>query len=101
LRDQQAACSIESIQKIVSDYFQIKLSDLKSQRRVRSLVEPRQIAMYLCKKHLHASFPEIGHKFGGKDHTTVMHAVRKIEAHISKNAKIRDDVAFLEKSLKN
>ncbi len=101
LRDQSAACSIESIQKLVSDYYQIKPSDLKSARRVRSLVEPRQVAMYLCKKHLHASFPEIGHKFGGKDHTTVMHAVRKIEDHITKHPKLRDDVLFLEKSLKN
>ncbi|PIR21236.1 MAG: chromosomal replication initiator protein DnaA [Deltaproteobacteria bacterium CG11_big_fil_rev_8_21_14_0_20_47_16] len=101
LRDQMSACSIESIQKLVSDYYQIKVSDLKSARRVRSLVEPRQVAMYLCKKHLHSSFPEIGHKFGGKDHTTVMHAVRKIEALIPNNTKMRDDVAFLEKSLKN
>lgn len=101
LRDQSAACSIESIQKLVSDYYQIKPSELKSARRVRSLVEPRQVAMYLCKKHLHASYPEIGHKFGGKDHTTVMHAVRKIEEHITKNPKLRDDVNFLEKSLKN
>lgn len=101
LRDQAAACSVESVQKLVADYYQVKVSDLKSPRRVRSLVEPRQVAMYLCKKHLHASFPELGHKFGGKDHTTVMHAVRKIESHIPTNAKLRDDVAFLEKSLKN
>lgn len=101
LRDQSSACSIESIQKLVSDYYQIKPADLKSPRRIRSLVEPRQVAMYLCRKHLHASFPEIGHKFGGKDHTTVIHAVRKIEDHITQNAKLRDDVAFLEKSLKN
>jgi chromosomal replication initiator protein len=101
LRDQAAACSIESIQKLVGDYYQVKPVDLKSSRRVRSLVEPRQVAMYLCKKHLHASYPEIGHKFGGKDHTTVIHAVRKIEDQITKNGKLRDDVAFLEKSLKN
>ncbi len=101
LRDQAAACSVESIQKLVADYYQIKQSDLKSARRVRSLVEPRQVAMYLCKKHLHASFPELGHKFGGKDHTTVIHACRKIENQITKEAKLRDDVAFLEKSLKN
>lgn len=101
LRDQSAACSVESVQKLVADYYQIKQIDLKSARRVRSLVEPRQVAMYLCRKHLHASFPELGQKFGGKDHTTVMHAVRKIEEHITSNAKLRDDVAFLEKSLKN
>ncbi|MBI2342629.1 MAG: chromosomal replication initiator protein DnaA, partial [Deltaproteobacteria bacterium] len=76
-------CSIDSIQKMVSDHFKLKISDLKSTRRLKSFVVPRQIAMYLCKKHAGSSFPEIGEKFGGKDHTTVIHAVRKIEACIT------------------
>lgn len=100
LRDQSVVCSIESVQKLVADYYQIKVSELKSARRIRSLVEPRQMAMYICKKHLQASFPEIGQKFGGKDHTTVMHACRKIEEHLPKNPKMRDDLNFFEKSLK-
>lgn len=92
-------CSIDSIQKMVADYFKMKVSDMKSPRRMKSLVFPRQIAMYLCKKHANASFPEIGEKFGGKDHTTVIHAVRKIEANISTNAKLKEDLELLSKKL--
>lgn len=94
-----SVCSIDSIQKMVSDYYKLKPADLKSPRRMKSLVLPRQIAMYLCKKHAGASFPEVGEKFGGKDHTTVMHAVRKIEAELISNLKLKDDVEFLEKKL--
>jgi len=94
-----AICSIDSIQKLVSDYYKIKISEMKSHRRMKSLVVPRQIAMFLCKKHAGSSFPEIGEKFGGKDHTTAIHAVRKIEAEIMKNPKMKDDVEFLEKRL--
>ncbi len=94
-----AVCSVDSIQKLVADHFKLKISDLKSPRRMRSIVVPRQIAMFLCKKHAGSSFPEIGEKFGGKDHTTAIHAVRKIEAEIIKNPKIKDDVEFLEKRL--
>jgi len=94
-------CSIESIQKMVSDYFKIRPVDIKSTRRVKSLVVPRQIAMYLCKKHAGASFPEIGEKFGGKDHTTVIHAFRKIESLLTTNNKMKEDVDLLEKKLTN
>lgn len=98
--DSSSICSIDSIQKLVSDYFKIKIADLKSPRRMKSLVVPRQIAMYLCKKLVGASFPEIGEKFGGKDHTTVMHAFRKIGANIISNPKLKDDVEILEKRLR-
>jgi chromosomal replication initiator protein len=94
-----SVCSIDSIQKLVSDHFKIKISELKSDRRLRSLVIPRQIAMYLCKKHAGASFPEIGEKFGGKDHTTVIHAFRKIESEMLGNLKLKEDVENLEKRL--
>ncbi len=94
-----AVCSIDSIQKLVADHFKLKIVELKSARRMKSLVIPRQIAMYLCKKHAGASFPEIGEKFGGKDHTTVMHAFRKIEAALLTNPRIKDDVEVLEKRL--
>lgn len=95
-----ATCTIESIQQIVSKYYQISISDLKSPRRMRGFAHPRQVAMYLCKKHLKVSYPEIGHKFGGKDHTTVIHACRKIEALMEKDGNLQADVAVLEQNLR-
>lgn len=91
--------TIESIQSHVSNFYSLRISDLKSKRRHRNLAIPRQIAMYLCKTHLGASFPEIGHKFGGKDHTTVMHAVSKIKTCLSLDPAIHSDVNELEKML--
>lgn len=93
------ALSVEGIQNKVADYFQLRTSDLKSKRRHRALAYPRQIAMYLCKIHLPASFPEIGHKFGGKDHTTVMHAVQKIKKCLESDASLKTQIAELEKGL--
>lgn len=92
-------CSIDSIQKLVSEHFKIKISDLKSARRMKSLVVPRQIAMFLCKKHAGSSFPEIGEKFGGKDHTTVIHACRRVEEMLIENPKLREEIETLEKRL--
>ncbi|MBI4366046.1 MAG: chromosomal replication initiator protein DnaA, partial [Deltaproteobacteria bacterium] len=101
VRDGDQRCSIEAVQKLVADYYQIKVPELKSARRMRHLAFPRQIAMYLCKKHIKSSFPEIGQKFGGKDHTTVIHACRKIDLALKSNPRLRDDIEFLEKSLAN
>ena len=94
-----AICSIESIQKMVSDYFKVKIVDLKSPRRQKSLVIPRQIAMYLSKKYTGSSFPEIGDKCGGKDHTTVMHAVKKVTSILLSDQKLKEDIGILEKRL--
>lgn len=91
--------TVEGIQKIVADFFKIKLVDLTGKRRIRSLALPRQIAMYLCRKHVHSSFPEIGHKFGGKDHSTVVHACSKIENVIQKDPVLRQQVLALENNL--
>jgi len=99
LRDREQICSIESIQKTVAGFYDLNISDLKSPRRMKALAYPRQIAMYLCKKHVGSSFPEIGGKFGGKDHTTVIHAYRKIERLLLTDAKIQNDIAILEKSI--
>ncbi len=99
LRDREHACSIESIQKTVAEYYNLNISDLKSPRRVKTLAFPRQIAMYLCKKHVRSSFPEIGGKFGGKDHTTVMHACRKIEKLLQTDVQIQNVIAVLEKTI--
>jgi chromosomal replication initiator protein len=77
------AVTIESIQKHVSDYYQLKVGDLKSRNNSKSVAMPRQIAMYLCKSLTHASLPEIGRSFGGKHHSTVIHSIKKIE-HLRK-----------------
>jgi chromosomal replication initiator protein len=75
----QKAVTIESIQKFVSDYYQLKTSELKSKNNSKSIALPRQIAMYLCKTLTHASLPEIGRSFGGKHHSTVIHSIKKVD----------------------
>jgi chromosomal replication initiator protein len=69
---------VENIQKTVADYYKIKVADMYSKKRPASIARPRQIAMYLAKELTQKSLPEIGELFGGRDHTTVLHAVRKI-----------------------
>jgi chromosomal replication initiator protein len=73
------AVTIEGIQKYISDYYQLKVVELKSRNNSKSVAMPRQIAMYLCKLLTHASLPEIGRSFGGKHHSTVIHSIRKVE----------------------
>jgi chromosomal replication initiator protein len=80
LHNDDKAITIEIIQKFVSEYYQLKLGDLKSRNNSKSVAMPRQIAMYLCKHLTNASLPEIGKSFGGKHHSTVIHSIRKIEA---------------------
>jgi chromosomal replication initiator protein len=77
---EEKAVTIDHIQKFVSDYYQLKMADLKSRNNSKSIAMPRQIAMYLCKHLTHASLPEIGRSFGGKHHSTVIHSLKKIEA---------------------
>jgi len=78
----ETATTVEDIQRAVCDYYSIRLADLKSHRRHRAVSFPRMVAMYLCRQRLGTSFPELGDRFGGKDHTTVMSAVRKIDGLI-------------------
>lgn len=75
----EQALTVEDIQRMVCDYFGVRLSDLKSKRRHRAIAYPRQVAMYLCRQRLGTSYPELGERFGGKDHTTVISSVRKID----------------------
>ena len=77
---EEKAVTIDHIQKFVSEYYQLKLADLKSRNNSKSIAMPRQVAMYLCKNLTHASLPEIGRSFGGKHHSTVIHSIRKVEA---------------------
>src|SRR6202040_349491 len=79
LRANGRRVTIEEIQRRVAEHFNMKLADMHSERRARAVARPRQVAMYLAKQLTTRSLPEIGRKFGGRDHTTVMHAVRKIE----------------------
>jgi chromosomal replication initiator protein len=73
------AVTIDTIQKFVADYYQLKPGDLKSRNNSKSVAMPRQIAMYLCKQLTHASLPEIGRSFGGKHHSTVIHSIKKVD----------------------
>jgi chromosomal replication initiator protein len=75
----EKAVTIETIQRFVSDYYQLKIGDLKSRNNSKSVAMPRQVAMYLCKNLTNASLPEIGRSFGGKHHSTVIHSLRKVE----------------------
>jgi chromosomal replication initiator protein len=79
LGHEEKAITIEAIQKFVADYYNLKLTELKSRNNSKSIAMPRQVAMYLCKSLTHASLPEIGRSFGGKHHSTVIHSIRKIE----------------------
>lgn len=88
---------IEDILRIVSRHFGVSRGDLLSQRRHRSVVWPRQIGMYLAKQLTHRSLPEIGRRFGNRDHTTVLHAIRKIEGVIAGDANLRDEIDELKK----
>lgn len=99
LREDRKLYSIDSIQKAVAGFYKINISDLKSPKRIKSFAYPRQIAMYLCKKHLKASFPEIGGKFGGKDHTTVIYACRKIEKMLETDLNLQSEMTTLEKNI--
>src|SRR6056297_3248077 len=99
LRVSERKVSIEEIQRKVADHYLIRHSDLVGPKRVRTFARPRQIAMYLCKQLTTRSLPEIGRHFGGRDHTTVMHGVRRIEELRKQDAQIADDVDLLRRSL--
>jgi chromosomal replication initiator protein len=90
---------IEDILKIVSRHYGVSRNDILSERRHRSVVWPRQIGMYLAKQMTARSLPEIGRRFGNRDHTTVLHAIRKIECQISANAQLKDEIEDLKKQL--
>jgi chromosomal replication initiator protein len=91
--------SIENIQKTVADYFKIRVGDLLSKRRNRSIARPRQFAMALAKELTNHSLPEIGDAFGGRDHTTVLHACRRIESLREMDKRIDDDYLILLRTL--
>ena len=99
LRANDRRVTIEEIQKAVVEHYSIRMSDMVSARRSRAVARPRQVAMYLAKQLTPRSLPEIGKKFGGRDHTTVMHAVRQVERLSGEDRAIADDVEALRRKL--
>ncbi len=97
---QNRQISVENIQKTVADFFNIKVADMYSKKRPANIARPRQIAMYLAKELTQKSLPEIGELFGGRDHTTVLHAVRKIAGDRAKSPELNHELHVLEQTLK-
>ena len=97
---QNRQISVENIQKTVADFYKIKVADMYSKKRPASIAHPRQVAMYLAKEMTKKSLPEIGELFGGRDHTTVLHAVRKVAGDRGKNAELNQQLHVLEQTLK-
>ena len=97
---QNRQVGVENIQKTVADFYKIKVADMYSKKRPASIARPRQIAMYLAKEMTQKSLPEIGELFGGRDHTTVLHAVRKIAGERQKNSELNQQLHVLEQTLK-
>lgn len=99
LRSHDRRITIDEIQRKVAEHYNIRMTDMHSARRSRNVARPRQVAMYLAKQLTSRSLPEIGRKFGGRDHTTVMHAVRKIDELIADDAQIAQDVEIVKRAL--
>jgi chromosomal replication initiator protein len=99
LRSHDRRITIDEIQRKVADHYNIRLTDMHSARRSRNVARPRQVAMYLAKNLTTRSLPEIGRKFGGRDHTTVMHAVRKVEELMTGDVQIAQDVEVIRRAL--
>jgi len=99
LSDRKKVITIENIQKAVANHFNIRVSDIKSAKRLKIYSNPRQICMYLCRTMTNASFPEIGEKFGGKDHSTVIHAYRQIEKKFKEDKETKNIIETIKNDL--
>jgi len=99
LKNAQQEITVENIQKTICDYFNLKITDLKAKRRTQNIALPRQVAMYLCRKYTETSFPAIGDKFGGRDHSTVIHASKTIERKIKEDPHMQTTIEKLERNL--
>ncbi|MDD4657510.1 MAG: chromosomal replication initiator protein DnaA [Eubacteriales bacterium] len=93
--------NVEKIQKIVAEYFNLRIEDMKTKKRTNAVAHPRQIAMYLCRELTDLSLPKIGEEFGGRDHTTVMHAQDKVRSSIETNPNIAHQVEAIKKLLRS
>lgn len=101
IRASSRKIDVEDIQKKVAEHYNVRVSELRGTRRAQAIARPRQIAMYLCKQLTSLSLPEIGRGFGGKDHTTVMYAVKKIEELMEDNTALVEDIRILKRSLQS
>ncbi|WP_045387765.1 chromosomal replication initiator protein DnaA [Falsirhodobacter sp. alg1] len=99
LRASDRKVTIEEIQRKVAEHYNVRLSDMIGPKRVRTIARPRQVAMYLAKQLTPRSLPEIGRRFGGRDHTTIMHGVRKIEELFATDSQLADDLQMLKRLL--
>lgn len=99
IRSNDRKVTVEDIQRVVANHFSIKLSDMSSSSRLKQIAFPRQVAMYLAKQLTSLSFPDVGRKFGGRDHTTVLHSVKKVEELIKNDANFADEIKFLITSI--
>ena len=97
--DSATTIDIKQIQRVVTDYYQLKVGDLKSKSRKKNIVLARQVAMFLCREHTNNSLPEIGRFFGGRDHTTVMHSVSKIKEGVNVNTQLYNEITQIKKTL--
>ncbi|MCB0394517.1 MAG: chromosomal replication initiator protein DnaA, partial [Bdellovibrionales bacterium] len=101
VNDDTATMTSEDILKLVSDHFKVRISDLKSRTRTKPIVVARQVTMWLIKKHQDKSLVEIGRLMGGKDHTTVINAIRRINLHLQKDSDLKRDIEDLEGRIHN
>jgi len=99
VHEQQRIPTISSIQKAVAEFYGVRIDDMRSRGRNKSIVLPRQVAMYLCREIVKASLPDIGEGFGGKDHTTVIHACEKVKRKIAGEEPFRKQVEDLANRL--
>src|SRR6266568_4097943 len=99
LKGPQHEITVEGIQKTICDFYNVKLGDLKAKRRTKNIAIPRQVAMYLCRKYTETSFPAIGDKFGGRDHSTVIHASKTVERKLKEDPYMQTTIEKLERNL--
>ncbi|MCK6555149.1 chromosomal replication initiator protein DnaA [Candidatus Binatia bacterium] len=99
IRERPVAMTIELIQKVVCEFYRLRPADLRSKKRSRSIAVPRQVAMFLCRKHTTASFPTIGERFGGRDHSTAIHATQVVELRLKDDPTFRATVERIERML--
>jgi len=99
LKGSEKEVTVESIQKTICEFYNLKMGDLKAKRRTKNIALPRQVAMYLCRKYTETSFPAIGYKFGGRDHSTVIHASKAIEKRIKNDPLMQTTIEKLERNM--
>jgi chromosomal replication initiator protein len=96
---EQRRITIQQIMEVVTKYYNVRLSDLQSKKRHKSIAFPRQVCMFLARRHTRYSLEEIGGYFGGRDHTTVLHAVRTIDADVKNDREVAEQLAHIENQL--